>query len=416
MSLAEGVSARVAYKFYPDGAIVTNALDDISTIPGASGGQVLRRVASTITLKKASYQSTEVRVDRQIADYRLGVGHVEGNITGELSPETYFDFFEAIHRDTRVGVVTATQSTLTSVAFDSVAGTATFAGGNPVTAGLFVGDVIRFTSLTTVAANNNVNFTILSFGGGTNRVLTLDPKPVTGAADTTLTLTRPGSSTLVPSSGQVARKVAVEVYHDDLDVARLYRENRLSMYKLTLPASGMTTCEFGLMGRAATALTGGAAPYFTAPAAATTTGVVASIDGALLLGGVKSGVITAIDFELNLNPSQADVIGQNFPAEVFLGRANCTGTFSAFLSDTTLWADFENETELQLLLRVTTTSDPDSPVITILLPRIKLGTADLNLTGEAQQTISSTFQALLYVGTTPGVPATTVRIMDSEVS
>jgi hypothetical protein len=413
VSLAEGVSARVAYKFYTSGAITTNALDDIATAPGATGGQILRRVSSTIALKKATYQSAEVRIDRQIADFRHGVGHVEGNISGELSPETYMDFFEAVHRDTKTASLTLLPATLTSVAFSHSSSTITFAAGNPVTAGLFVGDIINFTGLTTTPANNNVNFTIISFGGTTNETLTVTPAPTVGVADTTFTLTRPGAATIVPRTGHVSRKLAVEVYHEDLDIARLYQENRLGSYKITVPASGMITCEFGVLGRAATSLTSGAAPYFTAPALPPSAPVVASVNGVLLLNGVSVGVITAIDFTMNLNPSQADVVGQNFSAEIFLGRSNLSGQISAFLADTTLFDDFTNESSLQILLTLTSSSAANSPAITFFLPYVKLGSADLNLTGEAQQTISSSFQALLYQGTTPGVPITTVRILDT---
>jgi hypothetical protein len=52
--------------------------------------------------------------------------------------------------------------------------------------------------------------------------------------------------------------------------------------------------------------------------------------------------------------------------------------------------------------------------MTAFMPRVKFSAADLNLTGEAGQMISCPFQALLYSGTTPGVPLTTIRILDSE--
>jgi Phage tail tube protein len=414
MSLAEGVSARIAYKFYASGAITTNALDVPSVAPAATGGQVLRRVASTISLKKATYASNEIRVDRQIADFRHGVGHTEGNITGELSPATYFDFIEAVHRDTRQPPLTLTQAGLTSVAFSATGSTMTFAGGDPVALGLFVGDVVRFTGLTTAAANNATNFTIVSFGGSTNETVTISPAPVIGAADTTFSMLRPGHSTIVPLTGQVPRKMAIETFFEDLGTARLYQENRLTSYKWTLPATGLSTFEATVMGRAASSLTGGAAPFFTAPAAQTTTGVVASVNGALLLGGVKVGVVSGLDFTMTLTGTQADVVGQNFPAEIFLGRADLKGTITAYLTDNTLFDDFENETELGVLVELTSTSAANSPVMTAFMPRVKFSAADLNLTGEAGQMISCPFQALLYSGTTPGVPLTTIRIVDSE--
>ncbi len=88
MSLAEGVSARITAKFYASGVMASNALADIATAPGASGGQVIRRVASTLKLAKDSYQSGEVRNDRQIADFRHGTRRVTGKVlTDVVAPE-----------------------------------------------------------------------------------------------------------------------------------------------------------------------------------------------------------------------------------------------------------------------------------------------------------------------------------------
>ena len=59
-------------------------------------------------------------------------------------------------------------------------------------------------------------------------------------------------------------------------------------------------------------------------------------------------------------------------------------------------------------------SAPDSPAMTVFLPRLKFGTAAVNLTGEGGQSVSLNIQGLKYVGTAPGVPKTTVLIHDTE--
>jgi len=70
MSLAEGVQATVAYKAYATGVITANTKATSSSDPGASGGQLLRRVSSSLKFQKDTYKSAEVRADRQIADAR----------------------------------------------------------------------------------------------------------------------------------------------------------------------------------------------------------------------------------------------------------------------------------------------------------------------------------------------------------
>jgi hypothetical protein len=410
MSLAEGVAVRTTYKFYASGVMTANALDDVTTAPGATGAQALRRVSLTPALKRASYASAEIRTDRQVADFRLGAQSVDGTISGELSPATYFDFIEASHRDTRVGPVALSQTQLTSVAADTPTATFTFGGGDPVALGLCVGDPILFTGMT-VVANNNTNFVITGFSGSTNEVVTVDPPPATQAADVTFTLTRRGHSTIVPSTGIVSRKMALEVFHDDLDTGRLFLENRLAGYALKMPASGYATIDLTISGRSANSLE---APYFTAPNTETSTGICAAVSGTVMLDGLKLGVLTAIDFTLALPPSPAGVAGQDFAAEIFLGRAGGTGTLTAFLADNSFFDWFDNETELQLMVRLDTTDDPGTPTIVIFLPRIKLSTSDVNYTGEGGQSITANFTALKYLGTAPGVIQTTIRVVDTE--
>ena len=105
MPLAEGVSARISYKFYTDPKIIPGVTPVPATDPGPTGAQILRRVASTLAFTKDTYQSNEIRSDRQIADFRHGVRRVAGNVSGELSPASYKDLFEASLRSNWVSAV-----------------------------------------------------------------------------------------------------------------------------------------------------------------------------------------------------------------------------------------------------------------------------------------------------------------------
>ena len=412
MSLAEGVQGVIYYKAYSSGAIVSN-VEDLS--PGASGAQTLRRVSSTLNLKKNTYTSAEIRPDRQIFDFRHGARHVDGDIAGELSPGTYFDFFEAVHRDTRAAGANASQSDFTSLAASASALAFTLGSGDPVAKGFLIGDPVRFTG-NTASANDGKNFFITSFSGTSNETVHVTPAPVDSSASTTFTMIAPGKHTIVPASGFVSRKFGIEIHHQDLDQSRLFTEVRATKYALSLPATGMSTATFSFMGRDMVDLSGGAAPYFSSnPAAVTTSGIFAAVNGTLLLSGTQVGVVTGITLQCDLAPTAADVVGQNVPAEIFLSRANVTGSISAYLQDTTLFGDFLNETELELMVQLNATSAANSPVNVIYLPRIKLGGADLSLTGESGQTITAPFQALRYIGATPGKANTTIRICDTEV-
>lgn len=417
MALAEGVSVRHTYKAYATGVITSNSQPVSATDPAATGGQILRRVSSSLQLTKDTYQSQEIRSDRQIADFRHGVKRVTGSITGELSPLTYFDLIEAACRGTRVNALSDSNTEFTSVAADNATSKFTYAGGDPIAEGYRVGMIIRFASLSE-ATNNSKNFVILSFGGTSNREVTVYPAPTTMGADTTFTVTSTGKTIGVPSSSFVSRKFAFERYYSDLDIHELFTECRIAGFSLNLPATGLATIEIPVLGRDRESGTGGSSPFFTAPTAETTTGLTAAVNGLIRVAGATVGVVTGANINMNLNPSADVVVGQNFVPEIFLGRANVTGQLTAFFESFTIPDLFVNETEAQVLLYLTTTSAANSPALTILLPRVKFGAGGSpNVQGEGGQSITLPFQALrkLTADTTDGVEDTTIHIADTEI-
>jgi hypothetical protein len=415
MSVSEGVSARVAYKAYSTGIITSNAQAVSSSDPGASGAQILRRTGCTLSLSKDTYASNEVRTDRQIGDFRHGVRRVQGSITGELSPGTYWDFIEAACRGTETSAISKTESDYTSVTADNATSKFTFGGGNPVTDGFKVGMVIRFTNLSETG-NNSKNFMITGFGGSNNREVTVFPAPTTMSSDTAFGVASIGKRVIVPASGHVSRKFAVETYHADLDIARLFTECRVGGVNLGLPASGMSTIEIPMMGRDMETYSAGSAPFFSSPTDVTTTGIAAAVNGLIRVQGVAQGVITGAQVNMALNPSADPVVGQNFVPEIFLGRANVTGQLTAFLEDLTLVDYFRNETEVSILLQLLTSSADASDFITIFMPKVKFGDAQVGIEGEGGVPITMPFQALRYGGSTAGVDTTTIAYCDSAAA
>lgn len=415
MSIAEGVSVRVAYKANAAGTMTANTEADTSTIPGATSAQILRRVASTLDLTKDTYESAEIRADRQVADFRHGMRRVAGSIQGELSPGTYFDFIEATNRDTATAGVVLDETDLTSCVADNATAKFTFGGGDPVALGLGVGMVMRFTNLS-VAGNNAKNFTILSFGGTSNREVTVTPAPTDNASDTAFTLTVPGKTTVVPTSGHVRRLFTFEHYHDDLDIARLFTECRVHGYRMSLPATGMATIEIPVMGRNMQVLSAGSAPYFTSPTAAGTDGIAAAVNGVILVGGTPVGVVTGVELNAEVAASGPAVVGQNFVPDIILGRYRLTGQVTALFDSATLLENFSDEDEIALLVRLDATSAANTDAVSIYLPRIKFGGASVPAQGEGEQTITLPFQALIYGGASAGVPASTIRVHDTAAA
>jgi hypothetical protein len=416
MSLSENVSTRTSYKFYASGEMESNELADSTADLGASGAQQLRRTEVSLNLKKNTYGAEEIRTDRQRADFRHGPSWVEGSIKGELSPGTYWEFIEAACRATEAAAIATTNTDFTSVSADSTTSLFTFAAGDPVSSGYRVGMILRFTNLSE-SANNSKNFIILGFGGTSNREVTVYPAPTTMGADSAFNLTSVGKRVYPPASSHVQRKVAVETWHTDTGVMRLFTENRVGGVSIEVPASGNATIDIPMMGRAmetgSSDDTPATAPFFTSPTAATTTTLTTAVNGLCRVGGTNVGVITSVSMAFTMSPERKEVVGQEFTPEIFLKTFMGSGQFVAMLQDDTFINYFKNETEIEILLYLKASSSDAADAITVHLPRVKLGDAAVNLNTEAAIMVTCPFEVLKYEGAAAGYDQTTVAFCDT---
>lgn len=418
MTIAEGADVRVSYKFYADGTINANAQAVSSVDLGASGAQILRNTSVSLKLAKDTYKSKERRSDRQTADFRHGTRRVPGLVSGELSPKTYGDFFQALLRGTWAATTSLGPSALTSVSAVKSTSKIHFGGGDPVALGARVGHIIQLSGVAT--ADTAENFLILAISGANNRDLTVFPPPADMTADTTFTVSFLGKSLIAPSSGFVKRKLAVENYNSDIAFARLFTECRLTAVDIKLPATGMATVDWTVMGRnqeiySATSVLG-VAPFFSSPAAETTEGLEAAVNGVIAVNGVTVGVVTSLEFKIDLAGSDNPVVGQDVVPEIHTGGVNVTGTLSAMLQDGTFLDSFADEDEVSVLSYLTTTSAPNTPAMSFFLPRIKYTDADVQDSAEGALIQNLPFQALKAVTPGTGVASTTIQIVDTQIS
>src|SRR5574343_124665 len=275
---AAGVFKQLTYK----------AEATYGTAPGQASAQALRRVTSSLDLAKETYQSNEIRTDLQMLDFRHGVRSVQGTIAGELSPGTYKDFFAAAKSRFRAAV-TATTGASVTIATSGSYYTVTRAAGSWLTDGYKVGMVVRLSVGSLNASNINKNLLILAIGSATVMTVT----PLNGSAMVaegpiaTTTITAVGKVTYVPTSSHTDKSFAFEHWYSDLGQSELFLGCRIAKLGLQLPPTGIATVSMDVMGqdyadttakRTSVALT---SQYFTAPTAATTSGVLAAVNGKL---------------------------------------------------------------------------------------------------------------------------------------
>lgn len=409
-TIATGIAKKLTYK--------KETTWGVAATGGAAQGQALRRVTSNLALKKATYQSKEIRADFQVADFRHGVRSVSGTISGELSPGTYADFIASICRNTW-------QAKLAPAAYASNAFTAAPIGGTPGTgtitrtAGSFLtdgwktGDVVVMTGWGDVTMDGR-NFWITSL---TDLVMTgkfLDGGTFTdnSAEAGAVSIQHAGKKTWMATSNHVNDSYSVEHWFSDVAQSELFTGNRVNDISIKLPASGMATIDVGLMGK--DVITGTAA-YFSSPAAATTTGVLAAVNGVLAVNGLQVGLLTSLEMKLSGGMSSGEVVGSNTTPDIFMGAMTVSGQFVAYFTDNTLANLFLNETETLLACVFTTSNAATADFMAFTLGRIKLGSADKD-DGEKGITITASFTALLNTHGGAGTNAvfSTMTIQDSQ--
>ena len=400
MPLATGVNKRVAYKLESNWGV----------LPGATTAKVLRRVTSDMNLSKETYSSSEIRADYQTAVFSHGVRSAEGSINGELSPGTYADFLGSLVAK-NFATVTALSGMSITIATASSNFTITRAAGSFLTDGVEVGDVVALTAGTFNAANLNNNCLVLSMTATvlTVRVLSttnmVAEGPIAAAG-----LTVRGKKTEVPLTGHTNQSYSIEEFYADIAQSEVYTGMKVASAAVSLPSTGFATIDLSFMGKDLGST--GTSGYYTSPTAATTTGVVAAVNGAVIVNGVSVAVITDANFTIDRQLENATVVGSNSIAEMFTGTIGATGSISVYFENVTFRDYFKDETEVSLVFALTTTGDKAADAISFTFPRVKLGSFSKSDSATGI-TASADFTALLNTVTAAGLPDSTVKIQDT---
>jgi len=402
MTIASGVAKELRYKRESSWAV----------LPGATSGQLLRRVQSNLDLAKDTYQSAEIRKDRQVADFRHGVRSVGGNISGELSPGTYADFFRAALRQ-------AFQAAVITTAADIVVSTAapyiSRSTGNFLTDGRKVGDLVRFTGFSTGTGMNSRNFLISSVSGTAMNGTFLDGTAIAtnGTGDTIVT-TQVGKKTWVPSTGHLDDSFTIEHWFSDNAQSERYVGCKLASLGVALPPTGIASIDLAFSGRDRET---GTAEYFTTPTDETTTGLVAAVSGLVLVNGTAQGVLTGLSFQVSENLQMGPVVGSDLVPGIFPGRVTVSGQFTAYFENGVHRDAFDDETEVSLVGAMMASESATADGLVFVFPRIKLGGAAKD-DGEKGIVQTIPFTALKDVtgGTGTDSLATTMSVQDTQAA
>lgn len=401
MAIASGVAKSVRYKVEAT----------YGTAPGASGGQLLRRVTSDLGLTKETYQSNEIRADYQVADFRHGVRRVGGSLKGELSPKTYADFMAAaLRRD--FAAVSAISSLSITIA-GSGPYTITRATGSWLTDGVKIGHVVRLTAGSFTAGNLNKNVLVTGLTATVITGIVLNASTMTAEGPiASSTLTVVGKQTYVPTTGHTDKSFYFEHWFSDVAQSEQFSGVKINSIDISLPPTGISEISLGLMGKD---IATGTSAYYTSPTAATSTGVMAAVNGVVLVGGTQVAILTGMSIKIDGGYSGDPVVGANTVPNVFPGRVRVTGNFTAYFQDATMRDYFVNETEISIVAAFTTANDANADFLSFAMPRVKVGSATKD-DGEKGIIQSFDFTALYNSagGTGTSSEATTLFVQDSQ--
>ena len=377
--------------------------------PGASGAQYLRRVSSDLDLSKDTYESTEIRSDGQVADFRHGVRKIEGTLNGELSVGTYNELYAAALRQDFI-----TAATTGAVIVIAVTGTGTAytrSTGSYLTDGFKVGDVVSATGFT--EANNNSHYgLVITLTATVMTIVTLDGVVLTDEAEgDSVTVALVGKKTFAATTSQTDDSFTIEHFFDDISQSELFLGNKVQSMAIALPPTGMATIDVALMGKSRT---NGTSAHFTSVTAAGTDPVLAAVSGLIYVAGVQVALITGLDLTIDTGLTAEPVVGSDeFPA-IFRGRVKVNGNMSVYFEDATFRDYFDNETEVSIytVFKGGTTANPGFTAFS--MSRVKMGGSSKD-DGEKGLVQTMSFTALLDGdgGTGLDTENTTISIQDS---
>jgi hypothetical protein len=382
-------------------------------LPTASGAQLLRRVDASFNLTKDVYESAEIRADLQTSDMRHGVRRVAGTINGELSPGSYAPYLAALVKREFAAVTSITAASIT-IGGTAPAYTVTRAAGSFLTDNIKIGHVVRLSAGTFNAANLNKNLFVTGVSALVLNVVVLNGSTLVAEGPiASATILIPGKTTFIPLTGHTDKSFSVEEWFADIARSETFSGCKFNKASIQLPPTGMSTIALDVVGQ-----DHGQAPsstrYFTSPTAASSSGIFASVNGVLRVGGQTLASVTGLNFDIESAFTGDPVVGANTVPTQFAGRVKVSGQFTAYFEDGVLPAAFFGETELGLQVALTTSGAANADFISFSMSRVKLGGADKN-DSEGGVVRTYNFTALLNSAGGAGTAndASTIAIQDS---
>lgn len=406
MTEASGLFKRTAYK--------KEAVFGVKE--ANTGGQLMRRNTVDLSLNKDTYGSNEVASHQQRKDFRHGVRRGTGKVNGDLSAQTWSDFFATFCKRLFTAAPSATGLSIT-IAGAGPTYTITRAAGDWLAGGFKRGMVGTLSGAGFVAGNIGKNVLIV---GVTATVLTVivvsqnvsgltaeGPIAASGFACT-------GKVTWIPTTGHIEESYDIEQWYPEVPTSEVFVGSKINGLNVNLPATGIATIEFDILAKNVEVQP---TQYFAAAAAETETDSMAAVNGVLRAAGGNYAVLTGLTINGMSNYTGDPVVGSNSIPKFFPGRIEVSGQATAYFESAAMRDAFLDETELEIIGLFTGSNAANAQFLSFVMPRVKLGGHNKSDgTGAIIATIP--FTALLNYAGGAGIATekTTLLIQDSNAA
>lgn len=338
------------------------------TTPVGPSMKEVRLTGESLSHNKTTVLSEELRSDRQRSSLIETAANAGGDVSIELSHNTYDDFIEAALQGTFVTV-----STVVSAVFTA----STIAVGSTVAAALEVGQFFRVSG----AGSNN----------GIMRVASKTPTVITVEGGTFAVATTVASTVIrgkTVTNGTTKRSFTIEREYEDLGMFFQATGMNINTMAMTIASNAIATGSFSFIGKEGFF---SSTTVASAVVAAPTTDVLNSTRnvGSIYESDFSATLVTAlrqITLNINNNLREQQAVGSRTAVGIGNGSVEVTGQLDAYFNNIVLAKKFVDHTESLLSFRFT---DAAGNVNVITLDRVFFSNGNAPAAGLNQDIIST---------------------------
>jgi hypothetical protein len=345
------------------------AESDYGEVPVNPEWSNVRHGGCTMKLNRSAHASPELRNDRNLADHRLGVHDVNGDIAMEMLYESdgpISILLQSLAIGTGAGITPVSATDISASSVDNSINKA--AGSLPE---VIAGDTILIAGFTGTVGNNGYA-TVVSRTA--SKIVISGKTLVTDTAGESVTIT-PQTSVYSFDGSNRGSQVAFSLERDFGENASDARYQRLtgcnvSSMNVKSPADGNVSVTFTIMGQnmaTSSSIVSGAT--YLDPS---TVRPMDSYTGNLAINGTTSASITEFDLTISNNLANRFVVGSKLTQNHTIGQRSITGSFTAFFDSAEWIAKFTDETSFAV---VHTIKDPAGNSISFHFPKVYITAA-----------------------------------------